>query len=301
MNLLSCMQAQIQIVMINTTLPANIGSASRAMWTMGLSNLVLVDPKLPIDDTSYANSAGGSHLLDKAKVVNSLDKAIGHSQLVFAASSRRRSVPRPVINPAQSAQVMSNFLSSLNKDSGSTSSSSIVSEPVISILFGREDRGLTNEELAVADYHIQIDANPAYPVLNVASAVQVISSFIYSHFYQCQQQADAHSTAHSMTKSTADEHQLVHHIRQDWDEPAISHQQQTQLNARIVELMQSLELADKDDLRLLPQRLSRLTSRLQLDTKEYQLINAVLGRVEHLNVRTADKQNCSRRGRKCSE
>ena len=48
--------------------------------------------------------------------------------------------------------------------------------PKIAILFGREDRGLTNEELSLADYHIQIPANLNYPVLNVASAIQVITA-----------------------------------------------------------------------------------------------------------------------------
>ncbi len=55
---LSC----LQVVMVNTTLPANIGSAARAMHTMGLSHLTVVDPKLPIDETSVSHAAGGNEI-----------------------------------------------------------------------------------------------------------------------------------------------------------------------------------------------------------------------------------------------
>lgn len=282
----------LQIIMVNTTLPANIGSAARAMHTMGLSQLTVIDPKLPIDDTSYAHAAGGTHILNNAKVVDTLEDAIADSKLIFAASSRSRTMPRPVVTPSQAAQIMAEFLQRQQATqeqtaqanaqllkSTSTLTDTLTNTPSISILFGREDRGLTNDELAVADFHIQIDANPDYPVLNVASAVQVIASFIYSYFcHDVDLNADANTSgSDNDDKQTK---QLIHNIRQQWDVPAISHRQQQQLTEDIIDLMQSLELANKDDLRLLPQRLSRLTSRLQLDEKEYQLIKSVLGKLQ---------------------
>ncbi len=255
----------LQIIMVNTTLPANIGSAARAMHTMGLSQLTVIDPKLPIDDTSYAHAAGGTHILNNAKVVDTLEDAIADSKLIFAASSRSRTMPRPVVTPSQAAQIMAEFLQRQQATqeqtaqanaqllkSTSTLTDTLTNTPSISILFGREDRGLTNDELAVADFHIQIDANPDYPVLNVASAVQVIASFIYSYFcHDVDLNADANTSgSDNDDKQTK---QLIHNIRQQWDVPAISHRQQQQ---------------------------SRLTSRLQLDEKEYQLIKSVLGKLQ---------------------
>ena len=181
---LDCMQ----VVMVNTTLPANIGSAARAMHTMGLSRLTVVDPKLPIDESSVSHAAGGSDLLASAIIAPTLESAIANCQLVFAASSRSRHLPRPVVTPTQAAQIMLAFIdsqSALNTqgkdDLDVNQADDNKDKPNIAILFGREDRGLTNEELAYADYHIQIDANPDYPVLNVASAVQVIASFIFAY------------------------------------------------------------------------------------------------------------------------
>ena len=268
----------LQVVMVNTTLPANIGSAARAMHTMGLSRLTVVDPKLPIDDTSFSHAAGGSDLLSSATIAPTLETAISDCQLVFAASSRNRHLPRPVVTPTQAAKIMFDFIdaqAALSTGDGDTLTTAPSSKPNIAILFGREDRGLTNEELAYADYHIQIDANPAYPVLNVASAVQVIASFIFAHAQTHVQTADDLDTASGdTTQSTLDVH-----FRQQWDEPAITQQQLQQLTQRTTDLMIKRGLANSEHLKSLPSRLSRLGSRLQLDQKEHQLLSALIAKL----------------------
>ena len=269
---LSC----LQIVMVNTTLPANIGSAARAMHTMGLSRLTVVDPKLPIDETSVSHAAGGSELLTSATITPTLESAIADCQLVFAASSRSRHMPRPVVTPTQAAKIMFDFIdkqTALNLANNSESPQAI-SKPNIAILFGREDRGLTNEELAYADYHIQIDANPAYPVLNVASAVQVIASFIFAYAQTHAQTANA-----SLDDVNPVQPILDVHLRQQWDEPAITQQQLQQLVQRTTNLMVQRGLADSEHLKSLPARLSRLGSRVQLDQKEYQLLSALIAKL----------------------
>lgn len=269
---LSC----LQIVMVNTTLPANIGSAARAMHTMGLSRLTVVDPKLPIDETSVSHAAGGSELLTSATITPTLESAIADCQLVFAASSRSRHMPRPVVTPTQAAKIMFDFIdkqTALNLANNSESPQAI-SKPNIAILFGREDRGLTNEELAYADYHIQIDANPAYPVLNVASAVQVIASFIFAYA-----QTHAQNPDESLDDVNPVQPILDVHLRQQWDEPAITQQQLQQLVQRTTDLMVQRGLADSEHLKSLPARLSRLGSRVQLDQKEYQLLSALIAKL----------------------
>ena len=270
----------LQVIMVNTTLPANIGSAARAMHTMGLSRLTVVDPKLPIDETSVSHAAGGSELLSSAVIAPTLESAISDCQLVFAASSRSRHMPRPVVTPTQAAKIMFDFIDTqsalrANDNNVDTSSDAVSSKPNIAILFGREDRGLTNEELAYADYHIQIDANPAYPVLNVASAVQVIASFIFAY-------AQTHAqTADNLDSDTSAEAQSTINVnlRQQWDEPAINQQQLQQLTQRTTDLMVQRGLANSEHLKSLPSRLSRLGSRLQLDQKEYQLLSALIAKL----------------------
>ena len=270
--------SNMQVVMVNTTLPANIGSAARAMHTMGLSRLTVVDPKLPIDDTSVSHAAGGSDLLSSALIAPTLESAIADCQLVFAASSRSRHLPRPVVTPTQAAKIMLDFI---DKQNAINERNGIDTAPNIAILFGREDRGLTNEELAYADYHIQIDANPAYPVLNVASAVQVIASFIYA-YTQTHIQADSEVNDIAQVTDnveTLEQGMLNTYVRQQWDEPAITQQQLQLLTERTTALMVQRKLADSENLKSLPSRLSRLGSRIQLDQKEYQLLSALLAKL----------------------
>lgn len=253
--------SNIKIVMVNTTLPANIGSAARAMLTMGLTNLVVVNPKLPIDEDSVAHAAGAQSVLANCTVVESLEDALADCHLVFAASSRQRHIPRPVVTPNEAADII------LDRP---------IDETKVAILFGREDRGLTNQELALADYHIQIDANPVYPVLNVASAIQVIASFIYSRFLQ-------HDLQAKPTDNGTDTTEIEIRQRQSWDMPAIDQQQKNQLQTRIIELMQRLELVESteaDKLRELPSRLSRLLSRLQLDQKEFEIVSSIIAKIK---------------------
>lgn len=148
----------IRIVMIETSLSANIGSAARAMKTMGLSQLFLVNPVEVLSQEAYARSSGARNILESATVVSSLDEAIGDCSLVVGASARSRSLPWPLINPRQAAE-------------------KVIGQPqdqTVAILFGRESSGLSNEELARCQYHVHIPANPDYSSLNIAAAIQVI-------------------------------------------------------------------------------------------------------------------------------
>ncbi|WP_049235778.1 RNA methyltransferase [Moraxella canis] len=286
--LLKSWLSRIRIVMIGTTLPANIGSAARALHTMGLDDLVVVNPRLPIDDSSYANAAGAGALLDRTCITKDLKDAIDDCTLIFAASARSRQMPRPVLTPSIAAQVALKQLSKTdptndlapslaNKAQSSDDSVNVL--PKIAILFGREDRGLTNEELSLADYHIQIPANPDYPVLNVASAIQVIAANFFDQFATTLTSSPLISTKQTQGVQQED-HSLPIHIRTDWDEPAITQAQAASLEGALIALMQRLNLAHDDDLKHLPNRLSRLNSRLQLDQKEYALIRALIAKID---------------------
>lgn len=252
---LSC----IRVVLVNTTLPANIGSTARAMHTMGLNQLIVVNPKRAIDDDAIAHSAGAKHVLENVQIVNSLTEAIDDCQWVLASSSRKRHLPQPVLTPRQSANLMvKNFIQSQQHAINFQ----------IALVFGREDRGLTNDELQLADYHIQIPANPDYGILNVASAVQVIASVFYEI-----------ATEQAQLVST-DEHLLELTLRQQWDEPAINQQQKQQLQQRFLTLFTQLDLYHPEHAKNLPYRLTRLLNRLQLDVKEYQLLQAMIAKMQ---------------------
>lgn len=251
----------IRIVMVNTTLPANIGSVARAMHTMGLSQLILVKPKKPIDDDAYAHATGGQHILDNIQVVATLQEAIADCQYIFATSSRQRHIPKPVLSPRQSANlIIQNAL---------TQRQHHLALPKVAFVFGREDRGLTNDELRLADYHVQIPANSNYSVLNVAMAVQVITSILYEEIELATNKVDITTTK-----------PYIHlQIRQIWDKPPITQSQKNQLEQQILDLLQKINLYSPEQAKHLPERVNRLLGRLQLDISEYQLLQAMLAKL----------------------
>lgn len=149
---------KIRVVLIETSHPGNIGAAARAMKTMGVDRLYLVNPRDYPNAEATARASGADDVLAKAQVVSSLEDAVAGCQLVAGASARLRSVDWPQLNPRECAEL-------------------VVAETQVNevaIVFGRERTGLTNEELDCCHYLVNIPSNPDYSSLNLAAAVQVL-------------------------------------------------------------------------------------------------------------------------------
>ena len=153
----------LRIVLVETAHPGNIGGAARAMKTMGLAQLWLVRPGRYPDPQAEWRAAGALDVLDRARVVDSLDAAIADCALVIGTSTRSRRIPWPLLTAHQL---------------GARIRTESPQRP-IALLFGRETSGLTNDELQRCNLHVQIPANPAYSSLNVAMAVQVVCYELY--------------------------------------------------------------------------------------------------------------------------
>lgn len=149
---------RIKIVLVEPSHPGNIGGAARAMKTMGLSQLKIVNPRRYPDPQADWRAAGALDVLDAAEVLEHVDDAIGDCHWVVGTSTRNRKIPWPV---ADAKQIATDILAQPDEAS-------------IAILFGREDNGLNNEELQRCHYHLQIPAAKAYSSLNLAMAVQVV-------------------------------------------------------------------------------------------------------------------------------
>lgn len=153
------MLERTRIVLVNTSHPGNIGSTARAMKTMGLSELYLVSPLEFPHQKALEMASGANDVLERAVVVETLDEAIADCTLVVGTSARMRTIPWPLLAPRE-------MVAKLKQEAP---------ESKTAILFGREQSGLTNEELHRCHLHIQIPANPDYSSLNIAQAVQVVA------------------------------------------------------------------------------------------------------------------------------
>ena len=147
----------IRIVLVESSHSGNIGSAARAMKTMGLSALYLVSPKCQIDDQSRALASGAVDVLEGAVHCRNLDQALEGVVLSAACTSRRRDLPHPAFTPRQAAP---DLLAS-------------ASNAQVALVLGSETFGLSNEQLMKCRWLLNIPANPNYMSLNLASAVQV--------------------------------------------------------------------------------------------------------------------------------
>ena len=234
---------RVRVVLLHTTHPGNIGAAARAMKTMGLRHLVLVNPKIFPSDIAVARSSHADDILDAAVVVETLDQAIGDCHFVVGTGDRTRTVPWPLYRPREMAE----------------HARALPSTQSIAVVFGREDIGMTNDQMMQCNAQVQIPANPDYSSLNLGSAVQVLA-------YELRMAA------------LGDDGQAAG--RRDWDEaPAtqadferlVAHWQRSYLNA---------EFLDPNNPKAAMTRINRLLARAELDQIEVNILRGMLSTLD---------------------
>ena len=149
----------IRIVLVETSHPGNIGAAARAMKTMGLSELILVNPKDFPSAPATARAAGADDILYRARIAGSLVEALKGCELACATTARRRELSVPPAPPRALAPAL------LERAEGGP----------VAIVFGRESSGLNNAEVQMCQAFAQIPTAPDYASLNLAAAVQLFA------------------------------------------------------------------------------------------------------------------------------
>jgi tRNA (cytidine32/uridine32-2'-O)-methyltransferase len=150
--------SRVEVVLVGTSHPGNIGAAARAMKTMGLSRLKLVEPRQFPSPEAVAMASGADDLLLAADCCGTVAQAVSNATLVIGASARSRRADRQPVDGRSAAGIAIDELLGGGR---------------VALLFGRERTGLTNEELDYCHHLLQLPANPEYASLNVASAVQI--------------------------------------------------------------------------------------------------------------------------------
>ncbi|MFA6013636.1 MAG: RNA methyltransferase [Gallionellaceae bacterium] len=148
----------VRVILSHTTHPGNIGAAARAMKTMGLSQLYLINPRLFPDAQATAMAAGADDVLANAIICSTLDEALTGVVMVAGMSARVRDISQEVLAPRAAMPLLIQH-----------------SQQPVALLFGTEMSGLTNEELARCQIMVRIPVSPEYTSLNLAAAVQLVS------------------------------------------------------------------------------------------------------------------------------
>ncbi|MEJ0094801.1 MAG: RNA methyltransferase [Methylocella sp.] len=150
------------IILVRPQLAVNIGMCARAMANFGLSDFRLVSPREGWPRTgalkkgANAAAAGAVHLLEAAKLFDTLEEAVADLNFVYATTARERGQHKPILTPVEAMPETARGIARGEKHG---------------VLFGPERTGLSNDEVAVADAIITFPVNPAYASLNLAQAV----------------------------------------------------------------------------------------------------------------------------------
>ena len=231
----------VQIVLVETSHPGNIGSVARAMKNMGLANLALINPKKFPHQEATALAGNATDVLENAKTFPSIQEAVKNSKVIYATSARDRTIEWPTLTARDAALEMQEL---------------VLNEIQVSILFGREDRGLTNEELQLANKHLIIPAHPEYPVLNIAMSTQVVCYELYQ------------SSQNNFVES--------------WqDFPEYTSEELNNLIEHFNETVEALELVDPKNPKQITTRMERMFRRLYPDQMEGNFLRGFLKAVNN--------------------
>ncbi|MBT8114274.1 MAG: RNA methyltransferase [Arenicella sp.] len=249
---------KIRIVLVEPTHPGNIGAVARAVKTMGLQRLVLVNPKKFPHYEASKRAAGAESVLQTAVLTDDIQSAIADCTLVLGTSVRDREVSWPTLTPNQAA---ADVMGHLRQNTVHQ----------VAILFGRESSGLTNGELALCQQQISIPANPQYSSLNLAAAVQIVCYELRMAAHAESEQADGQKRSLStaeLRRAAATKQQLEGHLQ---------HLQQT---------LESLDFIKSKPPTMLMRKLTRLYNKAQLTVEEVQILRGILTAIQDRETRS---------------
>lgn len=233
--------SRIRVVLCRTSHPGNIGAAARAMKTMGLSKLYLVQPKQFPDPEADTRATGAVDLLRDAVVTSTLDEALVGSTFVVALSARQRDIG-PVLGAPR--ETVARLLCEAE-------------EGEVALVFGNETVGLSNDEILHCHAAVTIPTNPNFSSLNLGSAVQVLC-------YECRMSAYAERPPHVVAGVTP------------FSSVAATHDEVEGLYSHLESVMTGTGFFNPEQPgRLLP-KLRRLFGRVRLERDEVNILRGIL-------------------------
>ncbi|MFX0208520.1 MAG: RNA methyltransferase [Candidatus Hodarchaeota archaeon] len=157
----------LSVIMVEPSKPQNLGNVARAMMNFGFSNLIIINPRLDLSDPAINIVARRAEIIiDQALLISNLQHVRDEFDFIIGTTARVGSdynLKRVAIPPEQ-----------LLKEQFDCSK--------LAIVFGREQYGLSNEEIRLCDLLVSIPTHPTYPVMNVSHAIAIILYFLFQKF-----------------------------------------------------------------------------------------------------------------------
>ena len=230
---------RVRVVLVETSHPGNIGASARAMKAMGFRRLCLVAPREFPSAAATARASGADDLLMNASRHAHLGEAIADCGIVIGTTARARHLEWPVMAPRELA-------------------SWVVAQPLgteIALVFGREQSGLSNEELALCHRVVRIPTDPNFTSLNLAQAVQILTY-------------ELALTAPAVELTNVDAEPLATALELD---NALTH---------ALAVMERIDFYHPERPKLLPLRVQRLLNRSGLKRSEVRILRGFLTAID---------------------
>ena len=247
----------VRIVLVGISHPGNIGSAARAMKTMGLEQLCLVAPERFPATEATVMAAGAGDVLAKARVLPDVRSAVADCGLVVGTTSRARHLPWRVVEPRAAAREIV--------------SASATGE--VAILFGAERTGLSNGDIEHCQLLLGIPTGSAYSSLNVAMAVQIVT--------------------YEVLLATRGEEAA----RADGGIPLASASEMERFYAHLEQVLEEIDFRDRTGAGHLMARIRRLFNRTVLDQNEMNILRGILTSVQGRRRRAGEPHASGGEGR----
>ncbi|HVI24994.1 MAG TPA: RNA methyltransferase [Xanthomonadaceae bacterium] len=239
---------EVRVVLVGTQHPGNIGSAARAMKTMGLARLALVAPERFPHPEAAALAAGADDVLAAASVHADLAAAVADCHLVLGCTARSRRIALEEHGPREAAELLLRRAAAGER---------------VALVFGRERTGLTNEELQLCHAAVHIPANPEYSSLNLAQAVQVLAYELRMALLAAAPDADADAGDGRA-------------------EPPASHAQMEGFFAQLADTLDAIDFHKGRTPDAALRKLRRLFLRAGLDEREVRILRGVLADAQRM-------------------
>ncbi len=253
---------KIKFVLVETSNGGNIGAAARAMKTMGLSELALVNPCEFRTYECFSRASGAADLLDNALICQTLEEALADCSLVIGTSARLRSISWPQIAPHEFTDVFS----------------TLDANAKVAVVFGRERSGLSNSELALCSQLVVIPSVAEFSSLNIAAAVQVLA-------YEVRRAVLANSHSGELKDMGSIKSPGLLKSKVPPGELPATHDELEHMYEHLESTMVDTGYLDPENPRMMMTRFRRLFNRSALNRSEVQLMRGLFASLNKLSKR----------------
>ncbi len=230
----------IEFILVEPSHSGNIGACARAIKNMGFEKLAIVKPRKTITEEAFHRAKSAKDILENAVIYESFDQAIEEKNLILATSARERTIPWPTF-----------YIDEISEDI----KSELKSEKTKSaIIFGREDNGLSNEELQKCHIHLVIPTSDEYSSLNLSHALQLV--------------------AFEIRKICLDNNVFISE-----EKDLVSNSENEKLLEHLMEVLKKIDFYDPKSSKQVKTRIERLIKKIRLDKMEMGILRGFLSKI----------------------